>query len=134
MKKACKILTILGIIYNSIVLLGYVIRTIFSQRLAYITYNNIDGSIPSFLTFEIFKVLYLMALIFEIVFYTACLVMVSISFAHIQKDTSKKLPHILIIVSGALTSNPLYIVAGILGVINSSKEKKDVVEVEVVNG
>ena len=143
MKKTSRILTIIGLIMNSVMVATRVVQLLMYQRLAYITYSNMENVYPKFFPFEIFKIFYLVAMIILVASLVGALILASISFALINKGKTNKAPHILIIVSGVLTDIPFYIIGGILGLIASIREnrqkqiqieKPEEIVVEVDNG
>ena len=123
MKKAAKILSIIGIVYGSIQILYYVILLILHQRIAYIYFSNFNNPYPDYFTFDLFKLGFLIGIIMVLVIFVSFLVIAILSFIKINRGSVKKAPHILLIVSGAIIDNPLFIVSGILGLIASARER-----------
>ena len=125
MKKVSKILYIIGIPINSCIAIYYLVRLLISNRLAAVTYSNLEYPLDSLVSFETFRALFLAFSIVMFALYLAAIALASITLAMQKRDKDNKVLHIVLIILGALSRIPLYIVGGVFGLIAVSKRNSN---------
>ncbi len=134
MKVASKVLYIVGLVMNILQIMACIFYCCFAHVYAQrvIAYLNEAGVNPSQygLTVELVMAALLSGLITFIVLNVVAVVFGSIAVYRASKNDPNKTHHILAIVAGGLSDSAFYIVGGILGLVASKNDAKQVEIVE----